>query len=199
MAEHLSKPLKYSIIFSILALKKNTNDIRPIVPMNKTIEASFTEDGKNSWNWIWFYFTKSIQLNKIEKLGIPSDPHIANQYYDNFDDFEYDSSPERKSHTSSTFSSTKNYSSRNSLSQTVGPTKKKTNISKPRSSRYNSGSRYMKSDYNESSASKTYGSSYGTRNSYVKRVEYEDLVGIQKTITEESRNNCELNVFSISF
>jgi hypothetical protein len=63
--------------------------------MKTRIEQAFNEDGKINSN-ITYYTYLSFKLLIFYYLGIPMDPQLTNEYYNNFNDFEKDESPERK-------------------------------------------------------------------------------------------------------
>lgn len=113
------------------------------------------------------------------------DPELTNEYYQKFDDFENDSSPERKP-TASSFTNT-NTASRNSLSKTVVPNRRKVAASaavvrKPVSSAVNSSPRKVvaKNPF----ASKTFSGSQ-VRASVGTRSEYEDLIGYMQSALDD--------------
>ena len=128
---------------------------------------------------------------KIEQAfnedGIPSDPQLANEYYENFDDFECDSSPERKP-THASLTSSSNFSSRNSLSKTVAPNRRKGAVTastrrQPRFTRH-----HQIVESKNLGASRTYSNSQ-PRGSVAARLEYEQLIDMQKAIMEDSKIN----------
>lgn len=89
--------------------------------MKTRVESVFDDDGNDN---VYFTPSRNTKISIVSFVclfvclnlaGIPSDPQLTNEYYKNFEDFENDSSPERK-----TFNSSINMT-RNSMSKTVAP------------------------------------------------------------------------------
>lgn len=129
-------------------------DDRPIKPMKANIESSFNED------------------------GIPIDPNVTNEYYNNFsNEFEVDSSPERMKPTLS-YSST---NTRNSLSKTVVPANKRRPVTgKQQMRKQPSNNDFDSKKSTNFSASKTI-STNQPRSSVASRNEYEQLINALNT------------------
>jgi hypothetical protein len=134
-------------------------DTRPIAPLKKQfqIEKDFDED------------------------GIPLDPQLTNEYYNNFQDFENDDDDtegEEKLPVKSILKKVNNSNNtRNSLSKTIEPSsKKKSHFS----SRENDKTNYYDEKKSTNLASKTLGNNKNN-------AEYEHLVNIKKSLIENPK------------
>lgn len=133
-------------------------DTRPIAPLKKQfqIEKDFDED------------------------GIPLDPQLTNEYYNNFQDFENDDDDtegEEKFPVKSILKKVNNSNNtRNSLSKTIGPSSKK----KSHFSRENDKTNYYDEKQTNNLASKTLGNNKNN-------AEYEHLVNIKKSLIENPK------------
>jgi hypothetical protein len=133
--------------------------------------------------------------------GIPSDPHLTNEYYKNFEDFEMDESPERNKQFTRTSSFNRNNANAksttiNSLSKTMVPhrppasnrartamsPKKPINVtnSKPTVSKNVNGG--------GATASKTFSGSR-PRQSVATRIEYEQLIDVMQHALSNNKSD----------
>ena len=121
--------------------------------------------------------------NAFDEDGIPFDPNVTNEYYNN-DDFENDSSPERKPNQS--YSTFKNNVTRNSMSRTIAPNRRRvtTAVPKHRLTSSKSSSSLNQNNLQTSNliASKTF-SSAQPRSTAATRMEYEQLISMENALT----------------
>lgn len=148
----------------------------------------------------------TVELERaFDEDGIPTDPQLTNEYYNNFNDFENDSSPERKPSMNTL---TNRSVTRNSMSKTIAPRRRGTTagvVRKPLTNKYvtpqqhqqqqqhyqttsnlstSSIQRASRTGYNESlAASKTY-SGIQPRQSKAAQLEYEQLIALSNTRPE---------------
>jgi hypothetical protein len=155
---------------------------------------------------------------KIEKMfdedGIPFDPNVTNEYYKN-DDFENDSSPERgyggRTLGAANFSTTYNNTTRNSMSRTVAPNRRRVTTAVPRHKilgNKSASQSSLNSNQNNSTlnnrqsnliASKTL-SGAQPRSSQAARAEYEHLIDyMQYALDGASSNNGKFLSFQFIF
>lgn len=111
--------------------------------------------------------------NVFDDQGIPFDPNVTNEYYSN-EDFENDSSPERKQPSMNTYGSTM-AQTRASMSRTVAPNRRRVTTAVTRQ-RLPTGKKPTITGSNSNLvASKTF-SSAQPRSNQATRNEYEELI-----------------------
>lgn len=134
--------------------------------------------------------------------GIPSDPQLTNEYYKNFNDFENDSSPERKPNFNSSTSFTNKSMTRNSMSKTVAPKRRIATagvVKKPITTKYVTnnnassggpqGSKKPNNNKQSLTASKTF-SGNQPRYSMAARNEYEQLIDVMQNALAYNTSQC---------
>lgn len=149
----------------------------------------------------------NVELERaFDEDGIPTDPQLTNEYYNNFNDFENDSSPERKPSMNTL---TNKSITRNSMSKTIAPRRRVTTagvVRRPLANKYvastsNFQQQQQKSQLTHSTssnnirpsragndnltASKTY-SGIQPRQSKAAQLEYEQLIAL--TNSKPDRN-----------
>ena len=130
------------------------------------------------------------------------DPQLTNEYYNNFNDFEKDESPERKPPITTTSSYNKSITvTRNSMSKTVAPNRRRvaTAYGGPRKSILKNGPTFDESKptiSKSTAASKTFSSV--PRSSVATRMEYEQLIDVmQNALSNKPDRNISFILFVI--